>query len=314
MATGSLTVQPHLYIGDSTGRPLDYGRIYFGEPNKDPEYHPINIFYDPELTVAASQPVRTKGGFMNAFGDMVEVYAIEQSYSVKVLDESGVTVFYKSELNRTLDINTTIRANNLLIAPSTGDKVGQQVFEYRDVVDLIWTIVPAGIYLKDSVIANASITGDKIAKDTELNTPKLSATYAITTLDAGNLVLAADGTLKTSTRKAGVVENDLVVRGADGYPTNNNAIGVGQTWQDMTNSRAPNVAYQNTTNRPVQYMVGANSLDGVEISSDGLVWSAIVSGAAADGVKVSPVLPVGWYIRAKKVDATSALYSWWELK
>ena len=125
MATGSLTVQPHLYIGDSTGRPLDYGRIYFGEPNKDPEYHPINIFYDPELTVAASQPVRTKGGFMNAFGDMVEVYAIEQSYSVKVLDESGVTVFYKSELNRTLDINTTIRANNLLIAPSTGDKVGQ---------------------------------------------------------------------------------------------------------------------------------------------------------------------------------------------
>lgn len=339
MATGSLTVQPHLYIGDSTGRPLDYGRIYFGEPNKDPEDHPINIFYDPELTVAASQPVRTKGGFMNAFGDMVEVYAIEQSYSVKVLDESGVTVFYKSELNRTLDINTTIRANNLLIAPSTGDKVGQQVFEYRDAVDLIWTIVPAGIYLKDSVIANASITGDKIvkesitgdkiAKNAALNTPLLPNTYALTTLDAPNLTMDATGALtrsndplNASTRKVGTAAGNLVERGADGYPTNNNALGVGQTWQDMTVSRSNNVTYTNDTGRPIFVRVCYETTIGTDrileilttVNSVQLFREREYSATVNTAIIAAFIVPTGMTYKVESISSLTSLISWSELR
>lgn len=97
----SLPVQPHLYIGDSAGRPLDNGKIFFGEPNKDPEFYPINIYYDKAMTIAAAQPVRTKGGFMDANGDMIEVYANELTYSVKVLDGYGIQVFYKPEMTRT---------------------------------------------------------------------------------------------------------------------------------------------------------------------------------------------------------------------
>lgn len=97
----SLAVQPHLYIGDVTGKPLDYGMVFFGEPNKDPEFYPINIFYDEALTIPAMQPVRSKGGFLNANGDMVEVYAAEQLYSVKVLDAHGVKVFYQPRMSKT---------------------------------------------------------------------------------------------------------------------------------------------------------------------------------------------------------------------
>lgn len=97
----SLVAQPHLYIGDVTGKPLDYGIVYFGQPNKDPEFYPIDIYYDESLTVAAAQPVRTKGGFLNANGDMIEVYANELTYSVKVLDGYGIQVFYKPEMTRT---------------------------------------------------------------------------------------------------------------------------------------------------------------------------------------------------------------------
>lgn len=96
----SLAVQPHLYIGDSTGRPLDYGMVFFGQPDKDPEFYPIDIFYDEALTIAAAQPVRTKGGFLNAVGDMVEVYAAEIEYSVKVLDAHGAAVFYEPKMSR----------------------------------------------------------------------------------------------------------------------------------------------------------------------------------------------------------------------
>lgn len=97
----SLAVQPHLYMGDSTGRPLDYGMVYFGQPNKDPEFYPIDIFYDEALTISASQPVRTKGGFLNANGDMIEIYAAELNYSVKVLDNYGRKVFYQKSMSRT---------------------------------------------------------------------------------------------------------------------------------------------------------------------------------------------------------------------
>lgn len=97
----SLVAQPHLYMGDTTGRPLDAGKVYFGEPNKDPEFYPINVFYDEALTIPAMQPIRTKGGFMNASGQMVEVYATETTYSVKVLDSYGRQVFYQTEMSST---------------------------------------------------------------------------------------------------------------------------------------------------------------------------------------------------------------------
>lgn len=95
----SLVAQPHLYMGDTTGRPLDAGRVYFGQPNKDPELYPINVFYDEALTIAAPQPIRTKGGFMNANGQMAEIYAAETSYSVKVLDGYGRQVFYQESMS-----------------------------------------------------------------------------------------------------------------------------------------------------------------------------------------------------------------------
>ena len=96
-----LTVSPHMYIGDSTGRPLDNGMIYFGEPDKDPEFYPINIFSDDDLTIPVSQPVRSKGGYLNDNkGDMAEIHAKELIYSVKVLDQYGRKIFYKGQSMR----------------------------------------------------------------------------------------------------------------------------------------------------------------------------------------------------------------------
>lgn len=128
----SLAVQPHLYIGDVTGLPLDYGMVYFGEPNKDPEYYPINIYYDDGLTIPAMQPVRTKGGFLNAMGDMVEVFADERIYSVKVLDAYGRQVFYEPAMSKlSTDNNLTIQA------PFTNSVVRTQSDKNAETVSLL---------------------------------------------------------------------------------------------------------------------------------------------------------------------------------
>lgn len=100
MTSTALIAQPHLYMGDTTGRPLDAGKVYFGEPNKDPELYPIDVFYDEALTIAATQPIRTKGGFLNASGQLAEIYAAEINYSVKALDAYDRQVFYKGLMTR----------------------------------------------------------------------------------------------------------------------------------------------------------------------------------------------------------------------
>lgn len=104
----ALIVSPHLYLADVTGRPLDYGRVYFGEPNKDGEFYPINIFSDKELTEPLAQPVYTKGGFLHNNGDITEVFAYEGVYSVKVLDQYGRKIFFKGEVaKQTIEDVTT---------------------------------------------------------------------------------------------------------------------------------------------------------------------------------------------------------------
>lgn len=95
-----LSVTPHLYMGDSTGRPLDMGTVYFGEPDKDPEFYPIELYSDDALTKPLMQPVHTKGGYLYDKGDMVEPHAKEIIYSVKVLDSYGRKVFYKGAMMR----------------------------------------------------------------------------------------------------------------------------------------------------------------------------------------------------------------------
>lgn len=105
-----LPVQPNMYMTDTAGRPLDGGNIYFGEVGKDSEFYPINVFYDKDLTVAASQPVTTKNGFIYFNGNTVGVYAESITYSVKVLDRHGKQVFYLPEMTRNEDFTQLVKA------------------------------------------------------------------------------------------------------------------------------------------------------------------------------------------------------------
>lgn len=89
-----LRISPHLYMTDTKGRPLDGGNIYFGEPNKDPELYPIDVYLDSESVTPISQPITTKGGFLFYGGNMREIFSSKAVYSVKVVDAVGREVLY----------------------------------------------------------------------------------------------------------------------------------------------------------------------------------------------------------------------------
>lgn len=198
------------------------------------------------------------------------------------------------------------------------EKPARQWFNYlfnsitkkvNEVITAVETLVVSTDKIADGAVTAAKlapdfkITGGMIAKDTELNTPKLSATYALTTLDAPNINMASDGTLKrsndplnASTRKVGTLGSNLVERGTDGYPTNNNAIGVGQTWQDVMVSRDWQVTYTNSTGRPISVYLAAwddTAGAGIQITINGETWSTGPDIASVGHYPVTLIIPNG---------------------
>ncbi|MGP4715263.1 hypothetical protein ACTXGL_01310 [Psychrobacter sp. T6-6] len=151
-----LTVSPHMYIGDSTGRPLDYGMIFFGEKNKDPEFYPIDIFSDDQMTKPISQPVRTKGGFINDSGDMIELHASEIIYSVKVLDQYGRQVFYKAAMMRNNWNDDVIAQIDAAIESARQSAVDLAVIAVGQAIDT--QVSKLGFVIIDSFELGATIT------------------------------------------------------------------------------------------------------------------------------------------------------------
>ena len=88
-------------------------------------------------------------------------------------------------------------------------------------------------------------------------------------------------------------------------------VGVGQTWQNLTNSRAANTSYQNTTGRPIQWSVEGSSGQFAQVSSDNSTWINIcnlgASGAFRTGA--SPIIPDNHYYRT-----TGSFERWSELR
>ena len=95
-------------------------------------------------------------------------------------------------------------------------------------------------------------------------------------------------------KNTGTAAGEVVVRDANGYPTNNNALGVGQTWQDMTASRLSGVTYTNTTGRPIMVSftrfitsggtASTLTLDGITTQSRGHTGASAGSGHGYDFV------------------------------
>lgn len=86
-------------FNDKSGAPLEDGYIYIGEANKNPEASPLEIFYDANLNIHASQPLRTIGGYISNNGTPANIYILEDNYSLTVKDKINELVYYRPSLN-----------------------------------------------------------------------------------------------------------------------------------------------------------------------------------------------------------------------
>lgn len=79
-------------FADTDGTPLNSGKIYIGEVDKDPVANPLPVFFDEALTIPAAQPLDTTNGYLFYQGTPAAFY-VGGSYSIKVLNKNEVTVY-----------------------------------------------------------------------------------------------------------------------------------------------------------------------------------------------------------------------------
>lgn len=97
----SLSIKPTYQIfTDIDGQPLEYGYVWIGAANLDPQTNPIQVYLDAALTIPAAQPIRTLDGYLSMNGSPANIY-VAQEYSIRVMNKNGTTVY--SALNGSSD-------------------------------------------------------------------------------------------------------------------------------------------------------------------------------------------------------------------
>lgn len=87
------TINPLNQFFALNGSPLNNGKLYFGEINKDPGQYPVQMYWDEAGLVPALQPIRTTSGYPSRSGSPAILYCAVQ-YSLLVSQSNDVVVFY----------------------------------------------------------------------------------------------------------------------------------------------------------------------------------------------------------------------------
>lgn len=93
--------EPFPQFHDRDGQPLDGGFVWIGQAGLDAQANPIPVYFDAALTIPASQPIQTHGGFAANGATPTPIYVDASDYSIKVLDANGALVIaYPNAVDR----------------------------------------------------------------------------------------------------------------------------------------------------------------------------------------------------------------------
>jgi len=115
--------QPYSIFTDIDGNPLEAGYIYIGTAGLDAQVYSISAYWDVNLSIPASQPIRTFGGYPVRSGSPGRLY-VNSDYSIKVLNKNGTIVY--SALNATdrfSSVITTTSSDSVTYTPLGGGAV-----------------------------------------------------------------------------------------------------------------------------------------------------------------------------------------------
>lgn len=93
--------EPFPQFHDRDGQPLDGGFVFIGQAGLDAQANQVPVYFDAALTIPASQPIQTHGGFAANGATPTPIYVDANDYSIKVLDANGALVIaYPNAVDR----------------------------------------------------------------------------------------------------------------------------------------------------------------------------------------------------------------------
>ena len=172
-----------------------------------------------------------------------------------------------------------------------------------------WRVYNGSGFIVDNLTTNDSAKAlsaaqGKVLQDNKLEANKVGAANGVASLDA-NIKIPVAQLPNASTTDIGAVQlNDTLtsasttqaVTAAQAKVLNDMMLGVGQTWQDVTGSRAAGITYTNDTQKPIMVIV-TRSVSGnftayFTVNGIDLIWSL---GGNSIGIAdaFSIIIPVG---------------------
>jgi hypothetical protein len=151
-------------------------------------------------------------------------------------------------------------------------------------------------------LAVVNISGGTNLDETTL----ISTTAIIAGSNAANVVYSTTARTSLPFRVVGYIESTQAtagtwatapstIQGQGGQAlTAMSSLGYGQTWQDVTGSRAKNTTYYNTTGKPIQVLITQiDAAGGIALSINGSTVASAGSGASGANFAISAIIPSG---------------------
>ena len=171
--------------------------------------------------------------------------------------------------------------------------------------------------------ANGEVTVDTTNKTLRVHDGTTAGGIQLATLTGGLVPVSQLPGATTSVKGAVVLNNTLTststtqaLTAAQGKVLNDQAVGVGQTWQDVTTSRSLNTTYTNTTGKPIQVSVVVRDSSNIDILNFyvGVVLMASMpdlAGAVYGFQQITVTVPP---TQTYRLDTNNILYHWTELR
>jgi hypothetical protein len=188
---------PFPILTDIDGQPLEDGFIFIGVVNLAPITNPITVYWDAALTVTATQPIRTRGGYPMNAGVPGRLY-VNTDYSIQVQNRNGSVVYSAPEATEALgniisfaDITGTLGSDRVtFLQAGTGAVTRTAQAKMRDEVSIMdFGAVGNGVTNDATAILNALQSGAQfvyVPPGTYALTSNISATIATNVTFYGN--------------------------------------------------------------------------------------------------------------------------------
>lgn len=132
---GAQVLPPFPVFTDVDGNPVDDGYIYVGQEGLDPIASPVSVFWDRALTVPATQPIRTIGGYPSNAGVRSVFYSSEPVYSILVRNKNGTEIYSDSSSLSSTDLESRLADST---DPTKGAaQVGRATVSLNGVISLL---------------------------------------------------------------------------------------------------------------------------------------------------------------------------------